>query len=276
MALEQFVYYTIEPPAALAHYVRSYWVFEGSGNHASPYVYRSMADPCVEMVFHTSGRFSELDKSNNLIDGTDGTALIQAPSGKFSRYITTERFSIFGAYLYPFALIDLFGLSADELRNNQVLINDVAGSEGNELEESIMSATGNTTRADILSAFLLSRVKKVRNIDHQVHNCIRQLLLHPLPVRISALTNEFCISERQLQRKFRTLTGFAPKTYTRLTRFQHVLNKYGGDHKSLTHLALDAGYFDQAHFINDFKEFSGYEPGLYFAGKGEGIEYRDV
>lgn len=46
--------------------------------------------------------------------------------------------------------------------------------------------------------------------------------------------------------------------------------------KSLTDIAYDCGYYDQSHFINDFKEFSGYSPKVYFSGNAEGSEYLEA
>ena len=60
--------------------------------------------------------------------------------------------------------------------------------------------------------------------------------------------------------------GFPPKLYSRITRFQAALGEYGSG-KSLTDIAYDCGYYDQSHFINDFREFSGYNPKVYFSGQ---------
>ncbi|WP_350340143.1 helix-turn-helix domain-containing protein [Paraflavitalea speifideaquila] len=58
--------------------------------------------------------------------------------------------------------------------------------------------------------------------------------------------------------------------------FQEALQQYGSTFKSLTDIAYECGYYDQSHFIHDFKEFSGYHPGQYFKGRPEGIEYKEV
>ncbi|HEX2898290.1 MAG TPA: helix-turn-helix domain-containing protein [Bacteroidia bacterium] len=84
------------------------------------------------------------------------------------------------------------------------------------------------------------------------------------------------ISMRQLERTFKDHAGFSPKTYARILRFQSTTKEYGNTHKTLTDIALDCGYYDQAHFIHDFRQFSGYAPGDYFFGKPEGIEYRET
>jgi hypothetical protein len=160
-------YYTIPPPPKLAPYVRFFWVFEGdtitsSGN---PYVYRSMADGCVELIFHFEGSFDELSRSGTL---KSSFSEIHGQSQFFRRFIT-----------------------------------------------------------------------------------------------------------RQFQRRFKQLSGFPLKLYARIIRFGAAMQRYGNNFRSLTDIAYECGYYDQSHFIHDFKEFSGYHPKQYFSGRTEGIEWRE-
>ena len=247
-----------------------------------PYVYRSMADPCAELVFHYQGVFYNLDNDGQaLFTGPDSTeaedlATLQGPSRKYKRFVTYEDFGIFGAYLYPFAIPDVFGISCREIIGCPPAVELAAGNEGRQLTEQIVTAPDNRQRADILANYLLKQLRQIKSPDNAMHRCVRKVLHHTEPVVVSAIANEYFISERQLERKFKTLTGFAPKTFARISRFHHALNNYGGSYKNLTDIAHACGYYDQSHFIHDFREFSGYEPSLYFAGKGEGIEYRNT
>lgn len=86
----------------------------------------------------------------------------------------------------------------------------------------------------------------------------------------------FNLSERQFERKFREYSGFNPKLCMRIVRFEEACNFYGhSGQKTMTEIAHECGYYDQSHFIRDFKEFSGYEPGHYFSGRAEGVEWRN-
>lgn len=74
------------------------------------------------------------------------------------------------------------------------------------------------------------------------------------------------ITRKQLERKFLQLVGTTPKTFSRVCRFlnvcRHMKEQEG---KTLTQLSQDCGYYDQAHFINDFRKFSGFTPKEFFA-----------
>ncbi|WP_102795170.1 helix-turn-helix domain-containing protein [Bowmanella denitrificans] len=85
---------------------------------------------------------------------------------------------------------------------------------------------------------------------------------------IQAMTQDMNISQRQLERQFGRWLGLSPKQYSKLQRIQlaRQLIKAAGP-ASLTELALQAGYYDQAHFIHEFKQVVGLTPGQYLKRK---------
>jgi transcriptional regulator GlxA family with amidase domain len=82
------------------------------------------------------------------------------------------------------------------------------------------------------------------------------------------------ISERQLERQFQTQVGLTPKFFSRLLRFQKVF-KAVMQNRNLgwSFIASECGYYDQAHFIHDFKSFSGQNPSAYFNEDHRMAEY---
>jgi AraC-like DNA-binding protein len=81
-------------------------------------------------------------------------------------------------------------------------------------------------------------------------------------IPVGRLVSETGLSQRHLSRKFQEYVGLSPKEYLRVSRFIHSL-----DHLkrypvfSLTEVAYKSGYYDQAHFIRDYKDYTGYTPG---------------
>jgi len=78
------------------------------------------------------------------------------------------------------------------------------------------------------------------------------------------VVDQIGLSQRRFIEIFRNEVGLTPKAFSRVCRFQHVL----GQVESLTEVdwasvASDCGYFDQAHFIHDFREFAGVSPTMY-------------
>ncbi|AYL98631.1 helix-turn-helix domain-containing protein [Mucilaginibacter celer] len=266
-------YFTIQPPAELKPFVRFYWVLEHElGPDEPSYTYRSVADGCTELVFHYQSSFNELTDKSGQNAGPSG---IQFQTTQYRRFITTQSFGIFGAYIYPFAVPYFFNVASSETSNQAFDFDTFLNQAGRELEEQIMLAPDNLKRAETLSTFLIARLRQNTFKDERIITAIRHVIhgKHRLPV--IQLADTYSLSARQFDRKFKQYAGFSPKTYMRLVRLQEALKQYNSP-KTLTQIALECGYYDQSHFIHDVKAFTGYHPGYYFSGKAEGTEFREI
>jgi AraC-like DNA-binding protein len=252
-------YYTIAPPSTLAQYVRFFWVLEGNFNGSS-FVYRSLADGCTELLFHYYGTFQDLHNNE-----TSPPALIHAQSSKHNRFSTKAPFGIFGVYLYPFALPALFNIPCCALTNQMPSLDSVLGTQGSELEERVMLAADNPARLKILTTFFEGLLVKNKSKDPTFQRAVLYAINSKGAVSVKQLANEFCLSERQFERKFKEYSGFNPKMYLRITRFHYAIEEHKNNFKTLSELAHLCGYYDQSHFIHDFREFSGYHPSHYFS-----------
>jgi len=263
-------YYTLPPPESLKFFVRSFWVLEHEfGEAETNYIYRSIADSCVEMVFHYRGRFEELPtvgQERNWLAG------IHFQTDRFTRFETNQSFGIFGVYIYPFAVPWLFNVPSEKTSNELLDLDTFIGCTGRELEEKMLTASGNTDRVKILSAFLENCLLKARIKDHTIATAIKTVIHSKKCNTVSDLADNFNLSTRQFDRKFKEYAGFSPKTYLRLVRLNSAIKGHNGA-KSLTQIAYECGYYDQSHFIHDVKAFTGYHPSFYFSGKAEGTEY---
>lgn len=267
-------YYTFPPSPKLAPYVRAYWVLEGTASPERPYIHRSTADGCAEMLFHYKGRFDELLQNGwqekSFISGVHG------PSQCYSRFLIHQDFGIFGAYLYPFALAQLLNISAAAVSNQMPDLHSLLGQEGKDLEEKIFLARNNAQRTQILNSFLEAQLTQYHQYQPPVFSAIRTIIDQRGLIKVAELAQQVFLSTRQFERKFKEFAGFSPKLYARIIRFQATTREYGNREKSLTEIAYDCGYYDQSHFIHDFKAFSGHHPRHYFSGKAEGTEWKDV
>jgi AraC-like DNA-binding protein len=266
-------YFTIKPSERLAEYVRYFWVLEGEASANKHYIHRSMADGCAELIFHYNGVFDEVIKDNSIeksfLSGLAG------PSQLFRRFLIKQNFGMFGVYLYPFAVSQLFSLQGTDIRNQMVDLKSLLGVEANELEEKVMLAINNNLRFKIISEFLERRLIKAKKQPPGVFESIKYIIQTHGVTSIEELAKQSFRSTRQFERNFKQFAGFNPKLFSRIVRFQAALAKYSNKGKSLTEIAYECGYYDQSHFIQDFKEFSGHNPKEYFSGKTEATQWRD-
>jgi len=83
-------------------------------------------------------------------------------------------------------------------------------------------------------------------------------------LRIARMHN---ITPRYLQKLFYSHTGLSPKSYNKINRFQLSLQLIAKNNQPFTSIAYDCGYFDQSHFIRDFKSFTGVTPSYYLVNE---------
>jgi transcriptional regulator GlxA family with amidase domain len=113
---------------------------------------------------------------------------------------------------------------------------------------------------NIVEAFLLSKTKKLKGLENY-DRIMAHLMNRDGKMQIEELACETCLSYRQFERKCKERIGMPPKLFVRLIRFSKAYRMHE-THPDLswTTIAHANGYFDQAHFVRDFKEFAGVAP----------------
>jgi AraC-like DNA-binding protein len=116
----------------------------------------------------------------------------------------------------------------------------------------------------LLDHFLIQKVN--RNKTQQspaIAHAIQSIKHHP-EIKLSNLAETLGFTQRHFNRMFKDQTGINPKMLSQLFRFEKAFSLLfkRSDHE-MTQLALEIGYYDQAHFIKDFKKFSGMTPKEY-------------
>ncbi len=264
-------YKTQKPVSILAPYVRFFWEFKVPVTAGKPYVFRAMARDGAELLFHINGVFDEVldsdKKQKSFVSGVHGQ------SNVVRRFEIHSTFSIFGAYLNPFALEAFFGIPAEEISNHMPDLYTLTGNAGDEIEEKIMLATNFNHRVALISDFLEKLLMKRSVTPFPFYDLLQSVSYSRGKILVNELAEKHCLSTRQFERKFKSASGFSPKLYARIVRFQNVVSHLPNPQKPLVEIAYECGYYDQSHFIHDFKQFSGYHPSVFFNGGAEGMEW---
>ncbi|MXX85430.1 MAG: AraC family transcriptional regulator [Acidobacteria bacterium] len=248
---------------ALAPHVRLIWLLECNGPALFGGPERIVADGVVEAIFHYrtpfAMRFADAEATRQpvslLVSQTRRFVEIEpAGAGGF----IAVRFHPWGAHQFlPVPMLDVADRAtpADEVWRRP----DVR-----EIEERIGTAATDAERVNALQAFLLRHLEKHRRPD--VSGLVRTLWRAPPPVRIDRIADSLGIGQRRLERTFETSLGMTPKHLTRLTRFLRACRSLReAPDARLTGVACDAGFYDQAHFIHEFRAFAGMTPGRFAA-----------
>lgn len=146
------------------------------------------------------------------------------------------------------------------LTDTTVPLSDLWDGLAAELEDKLAGLYSNKDRVKTAQQYLVQQLTTDRR-DLQVDYCLSQVRLSSASISVGRLSAEIGLSQRQLLRSFQEKIGLSPKEYLRVSRFTHSLQhlkKY--PRISLTEVACQSGYYDQAHFIRDYKEYTGYSP----------------
>jgi AraC-like DNA-binding protein len=229
------------PPVHLRPYVKCFWSLDNSKDEVLPPVYKSMADGYTEVVFATNGSFEEYYNY-------DGYLL---PQHANHRTLTIGKtIGLFGIRLYPYALQPLFGIASVELVNN---VHHLTSVVHRDLVDQVSESRNPGERLEKVCAYL---TKKLTHNPTPIDKVIHHLMASQGQASITELQNITALSERQFERKFKSIIGFTPKHYSRIIRFQHARKKFAA-RLTFADLAYECNYADQSHFIREFKEFSG-------------------
>lgn len=167
--------------------------------------------------------------------------------------------------LTPLSAHLLFRRPMAELANRTIAFEELLSAVGDELIDRLRHAPDWEARFQIVDHFLLSQLGN-RAASREMAFALQQLQRSHGKVEIGALAEELAWSRKRLIARFQTEIGLAPKTIARLCRFNRMLALLARPKdRGLAELADIAGYYDQAHFNRDFRDFARATPGEYLA-----------
>lgn len=248
------------PHPLLRTHIKCMWSLESDDVIVPDSPDRVLPDGCMELIFHFGDPFQIVKKGvarlqdRSILFGQIESFVEMMPSGKTG--LVAVRFK-------PSGLAPFVNIPVSEFNHGAVSIEHVFGKEAERLEALVMLSETVEERMQVIEQFLISRLYRSEH-DRIVHSSLQYLGLTNM-MSVDQLANSHGISMRQLERKFKNTTGLSPKTLMRIMRFQRFFALLESENElNLTQLALDAGYYDQAHFIRDFHRFAGMSPTQYF------------
>ncbi|MBS1601748.1 MAG: AraC family transcriptional regulator [Bacteroidetes bacterium] len=251
-------YQLFAPPPSLKDYVSHFWVLEGGGSDREQRTCTVMSNGHPGLIF--------LERPA-AISGFEGERLPQlfvfGQATKAGQLSIRGRFSNLGVCFRPGALRSVFGIDAYELTHQNT---DIGNLVKTLLAERLTDCGSVQQKVSCMAAFLEEQTLRHGSVNDRLNYAVARLQQGE---RLPKVLSDLNLSERSLERLFMTHTGITPVLYIRITRFQAALGLLRRDGagrarlRSLTDIAHSLGYFDQSHFIRDFKLFSGVTPGVY-------------
>lgn len=253
------------PRGPLSDFVALFWHWRGHTSLRS--TERLLPMPTMELVFQLGG-------------GRIGGGV----AGPHSEVFFIERSAqdeLLGVHFKPGGAFPFFGVPAGDLHNRYVELHALWGERDTaRIAARLHEAPTSRAKFALLEDWLLRAARRPL-ARHPAATFALGELHRDSSVRSSAdVARALGMSQRRFIQLFRDEVGLTPKLYSRIERFQHVLRRVElSDEVDWVDVATSCGYFDQAHFIHDFREFTGLRPsdylGLRIAGQRSHVRVPD-
>ena len=201
-------------------------------------------------------------------------AAVAGPHSSFFLLDTTLRQDLVGVHFKPGGAYPFMRPPLVELRNRDVDLASLWGPVARELREQLAEARTDDERFATIERVLLAQGRDRMQHHPAVRFALREFMRVPHVRTVAAVSDAIGLSQRRFIQLFTEQVGLTPKVFCRVRRFQKAIRQA---HRSRivnwTELAIDCGYFDQAHFIHDFQAFSGLTPSAWAAQRTEHVNH---
>ncbi|MDP9955090.1 AraC-like DNA-binding protein [Epilithonimonas hungarica] len=255
-------YQTFEPYQDLTAFIKCYWTLE-SPKEETPEKQTIVPDGCMEMIFHYGDLYKQyFDNGNTIIQPRCFVI------GQLTRPLEIEptgETGIFSVRFHPEGFLPFITTPIKEMENTAVPLEKLFGKDGQEIEQQVLNANSTSERIKLIEIFLLNRLIDIETIDRIVRSTVETIITANGQLSVDQLSRLTKVDRRQLLRKFSSAIGLSPKQLSRIIRLQAALKMLLNDKFSnLSNLAYENEYYDQAHFIKEFKEFTGSTPKEFY------------
>ncbi|MBI2686779.1 MAG: AraC family transcriptional regulator [Acidobacteria bacterium] len=232
------------PAPVLRPYVARYWTLAGAGGAAE----RVLPDGRPEFVVHLADPFA--NQARCLFVGQQRQA-VSLQSG--------VRVDVFGVRLHPAGATAFLRMRQSEMAGRIIDLDSLWNRAARHWEADLHDARSTVARIELTDGFLAAQLAGVTP-SARVQGAIGAILEQP-GSRMEAIAAIACVSRRQLEREFLDQVGLPPKVWARVVRFQRALAmRRSHADWPWARIALETGYYDQAHLIGDCRRITGLAP----------------
>jgi AraC-like DNA-binding protein len=234
------------PAPELRASIEHYWIVEWDLRGQPPFVSETLPHPSVHVVLEPGA-----------------SHIVGVMEGKFSRTLMDEG-RVFGIKFRPGGFHGLLGAPVLTLSNGNWPLTKVFASDVTAFEAELLAMQGDESRAALANSYLAPRVPALDADALHAQRIVTEIMEDRAILKVEDVARRHGLSVRTLQRLFQRYVGVSPKWVIQRYRLHEAAEQLAaGTVTAGPELALDLGYFDQAHFIRDFKAVVGVAPAEY-------------
>lgn len=252
-------YQTYKPHKDLESIVKFYWTLEVPFDPKNQ-KQKIVPDGCIEMTFNFGDKIKRYTSETDFIFHSN--AMVMGQRTKSYYILPIGDVDTFAICFYPIGFINFVKTPLENLVDKETPISELFGQEeAKDLEQQMIQAIDIQQRITIIESFLLKILNEKNTISNIVKSTVDALLKTNGTTPINVILKDDVSKRRQLERHFRKQIGISPKQLGKAIRLQATLNLLlNKKSETLTDIAYESDYFDQNHFIKDFKDLVGVTP----------------
>jgi AraC-like DNA-binding protein len=235
------MYREINPAPELTPYVECFWISEVQADGST----RILPDGCIDLLFFTQGK--------QVVD-----ARVVGAMTRFQDVSLRRDQAIVGVRFQPGMAGACLPCDIPRLNDRSVAMSAALGDAAKALVEVFSCRSSIEARVEKLGPRLVCRPTV-----SEPQQAIGELVRKRGQLRLCEFADAAKLGERQLRRSCYKHSGLAPKQLARILRFRHAATRFRSGVKDHARVALDCGYYDQAHMIRDFRDLAGTSPARY-------------
>lgn len=240
------------PSEELGFFVEFYWIVEWDLTSQADHHQESLPHPSIHITVE-HGR----------------SEIVGVVKGRFVKVLHGLG-RVFGVKFWPGGFYPFWDAPVSDLTNRVISLSEVFGKSGKIFAEAVTACTYDEGIVELAEELLHAR-NPIRDENVVVvRQIVDQIAVEPSITKVDDLIPGVGMSKRTLQRLFRRYVGVSVKWVIQRYRMHEAIEQIGRGHPvDWARLAINLGYFDQAHFIKDFKRFAGRTPDEYARSLGK-------
>jgi len=247
-----------DPAEELKNIIECYWIIED--DDVAPQQQKIIPDGFNEIIFHYRSPY------RIKLGGDWEEQSLSLLAGQIKQHFFLENTGasgIVGIKVKPTALTHLFGLSMYQFTDRVVDISSVPALESLSIREQLRDTDDHDERVAKLNDHFKKLLSEKKYIKSAADHAVDLIFANHGMIPVSTITKSVGIGERQLENLFKKYVGLSPKFFMRIIRFNYIFKLVQDNNQSWSGLAYEASFFDQSHFIRNFRDFTGENPSDY-------------
>ncbi len=262
-----------KPPPPLSDFVDVLWLCEDYAvSHEKE---RLLPDGTVGLVVNLKeDRIRVYDPHHPESFHTIPGCVVSGPRSEFFVIDTEGESATVGVHFKPGGAFPFLTMPSSELNNQSVALESLWGAGSNRLRERLLEAATAEEKFRVLECCLLEQLAKPLEHHPVVAFALQQFFGRMQPPPVARVVEQVGFSQRRFIQLFSNEVGLTPKLFSRVSRFQQVIRAaHAVGEIDWVQVALECGYYDQAHFIHDFQSFAGITPSAYLERRTDHVNH---